>query len=182
MLRNTHAARLVERDMPAATFARVAPLVCCAYGCLAWGTGAHAQSPAAAPSHEQLTREVSDASAAMFKAFNTCDLETFRSAFVESPEFYHDKTGLETSRDGVVAAVKSSICGKVRRELVPGSVEVHPIPQFGAVEIGTHRFYELARGAGAGPVGIAKYVHVWQKTDAGWKLARVISYDHKAAP
>jgi hypothetical protein len=167
--------------MPAATLARVAPLVW-ACGCLAWGTAAHAQSPAAAPSHEELTREVSGASAAMFKAFNTCDLETFRSAFVESPEFYHDKTGLETSRDGVVAAVKTSICGRVRRELVPGSVEVHPIPRFGAVEIGTHRFYELARGAGASPVGIAKYVHVWQKTEAGWKLSRVISYDHTAAP
>jgi len=118
----------------------------------------------------------------MFQAFNMCDLETFRSFFVEAPEFYHDTTGLETSRDGVVAAVKANICGKVRRELVPGSVEVHPIPQFGAVEIGTHRFYELARGVTASPVGVAKYVHVWQKTDAGWKLARVISYDHAAVP
>jgi ketosteroid isomerase-like protein len=167
--------------MPAATFARVARLVC-ACGCLAWAATAHAQSPAVAPSHEELTREVSGASGAVFEAFNACDLETFRSFFVETPEFYHDKTGLETSRDRVVAAVKANICGKIRRELVPGSLEVHPIPQFGAIEIGTHRFYELARGEGASPVGVAKYVHVWQKTDDGWKLARVISYDHKAAP
>ena len=65
---------------------------------------------------------------------------------------------------------------------MPGSVDVHPIPQFGAVESGTHRFYELARGAGASPVGIAKYIHVCQQTEAGWKLARVITYDHTAAP
>ena len=142
---------------------------------------ATAQPSAEAAAAERLTREVSAASAAMFDAFNRCDLEAFRSYLTPGIEFYHDKAGLDTSPDAVVASVKANICGKVRRELVAGSVEVHPIPNFGAIEIGVHQFYEVARGAGAGPVGIAKYVHVWQQTPAGWKVARVISYDHKPA-
>ena len=61
------------------------------------------------------------------------------------------------------------------------SLEVHPIPNHGAVETGVHRFYQVAAGKPDTLVGIAKFVHVWRQTNAGWKLSRVVSYDHKAA-
>lgn len=70
---------------------------------------------------------------------------------------------------------------RVRRELVAGSLEVYPINNYGAVEIGVHRFYETGKGQKEKLVGIAKFVHIWQKKDGEWKISRVISYDHKPA-
>jgi hypothetical protein len=142
---------------------------------------ARAQSPDDATASQELYATIAESDTALFEAFNTCDLARFAAFFVENPEFYHDKTGLETSRQGVVDAVKENICGKVRRELVRDSLEVYPIPNYGAVETGVHRFYEVARGKDAGPVGIAKFLQIWQKTSDGWKVSRVVSYDHRAA-
>ena len=34
-----------------------------------------------------------------------------------------------------------NICGKVSRELVPRTLEVHPIPGYRAVEMGVYRFH-----------------------------------------
>jgi len=148
---------------------------------LLWTGIGHAQSAREASGARELHDAIAQSDTALFESFNTCDLETFAAFFVENPEFYHDRTGLETSKASIVDSIRNNICGKVRRELVAGSLEVHPLPNFGALEIGAHRFYELARGKDAGPVGIAKFVHVWQKTSEGWKVSRVISYDHAPA-
>ena len=59
--------------------------------------------------------------------------------------------------------------------IVPGSLEVHPLPGFGAIEIGTHRFLHPRE---PGNVGQPRFLHIWQNRDGAWKLSRVISYDH----
>ena len=63
------------------------------------------------------------------------------------------------------------------RQLVAGSLEVYPLHGYGAVEIGTHRFYHPGM---EGPAGEAKFVTLWQYKDGAWKVSRVISYDHGA--
>ena len=75
-------------------------------------------------------------------------------------------------------AIKNNICGKVRRELVKGSLEVYPLKGYGAVEIGTHRFYHPGT-QDHDVVGEAKFVQLWQYKDGAWKVSRVISYDHE---
>ena len=76
----------------------------------------------------------------------------------------------------VVDAVKNNICGKVTRELIPGTLEVYPMAKYGAVEIGVHRFHHP--GQTPDVVGEAKFIHLWQYKDGAWKITRVISYDH----
>jgi hypothetical protein len=66
----------------------------------------------------------------------------------DSLEFYHDKGGLMTSKQGILDATKRNICGKVTRELVKGSIEVYPIKDYGAVEIGLHKFHNNQEPAG----------------------------------
>jgi hypothetical protein len=61
------------------------------------------------------------------------------------------------------------------RELVPGSLEVHPVPGFGAIQLGTHRFLHPAEPKN---IGEAKFIHVWRLQNGAWKLARVLSFDH----
>jgi len=66
-------------------------------------------------------------------------MSTQAAVLADSIEFYHDEGGLMTSKKDLLAAIKENICGKVTRVLVQESVEVYPIPGFGAVEIGYHR-------------------------------------------
>ena len=66
----------------------------------------------------------------------------------------------------------------IRRELVKGSLEVYPIKNYGAIEIGIHRFFHTNKGQQEKPSGTYKFIHVWQKKDGQWKISRVISYGH----
>lgn len=133
----------------------------------------HAQSASPSP----LFKTVQALDAKFFNAYNHCDLVTFSSLVADDVEFYHDKTGLSRGRQALVDAVKNNICGKVTRELIPGTLEVYPIANYGAVEIGVHRFHHPGRGV-TEPVGEAKFIHLWQNQNGVWKLTRVISFDH----
>jgi len=136
--------------------------------------------PEAAPPAE-LARTLAALDAQLFDSFNRCELEKFASFFAEGVEFYHDKGGVTLSSKSVVESVKNNICGKMRREVVAESLEAHPIPGFGAMQMGSHLFYELNAKPGSAPVGAARFVHLWQFKDGAWKITRVISYDHGPA-
>jgi len=134
----------------------------------------HAQ---AAPAPDPLFQTIQSLDAKLFDAYNHCDLEKFGSLLADDLEFYHDKSGLSSGRQALVEGVKNNICGKVTRELVPGTLEVYPIANYGAVEIGVHRFHHPKD---TGDVGEAKFIHLWQNKDGVWKITRVISFDHHA--
>jgi len=132
----------------------------------------------------------------LFDAANRCDLDKLASMVEENLEFYHDKAGLMVGRQTFLDSVKNNTCHVMIRELVPGSMEVYPIKDYGAIQVATHRFHHpshekefpgarelgmthfLDPGAKEWPVGEAKFMHIWQLKDGSWKLTRVISYDH----
>jgi hypothetical protein len=136
-----------------------------------------AQDKPKAPADDELFRTVAAHDKAVFDAYNACDLDKLASYFAEDLEFYHDQGGLSRGRQALVDGVKNNICGKVRRELVTGTLEVHPMKNYGAVEMGVHRFHHPGHEATEG-VGEASFVHLWQNTNGAWKITRVISYDH----
>jgi hypothetical protein len=137
----------------------------------------HAQT--VSPVSHPLFKTIQSLDTQLFDAYNRCDLEKFGSLLADDLEFYHDVSGLSRSRQSTVEAVKNNICGKVTRELVPGTLEVYPIANYGAVEIGIHRFHHPGQEH-ALPVGEAKFIHLWQNKDGAWRLTRVISFDHRA--
>ena len=115
-----------------------------------------------------MDRELFDA------AFVDCDQAKFSSLFTDDPEFYHDRTG--ASYGEVVKQLRS--CPRdngVKRTLVAGSLEVYPIKDFGAIQMGRHAFTR----EGEPGAEIAKFVHLWRYSDGKWLLARVMSFDHR---
>lgn len=136
----------------------------------------HAQS-AAAP--DALFKTIQGLDTQLFDAYNLCDLNTMASMVSDDLEFYHDKTGLAVGKQVFIEAIKNNICGKVTRELIPGSLEVYPLANYGAVEIGIHRFHHPGDPTN---IGEAKFIHIWHNTDGKWVITRVISYDHEAVP
>ncbi len=130
-------------------------------------------------SQAELEQTITTLDTALFGAYNKCDLEKFGSLIDENVEFYHDKAGNTFGRAALVEAIKNNICGKVTRELVAGTLQVYPMKGYGALEIGVHRFHNP--GQSNDSLGEASFIHLWQYKDGGWKVSRVISYDHHEA-
>ncbi|MDX2300602.1 MAG: nuclear transport factor 2 family protein [Xanthomonadaceae bacterium] len=124
----------------------------------------------------ELERTLTALDSQLFDAYNRCDLAAFRSMLADDLEFYHDQGGVMRSPDTLTEAVKQNICGKVRRELVPGTLEVDRIAGFGGIEMGNHRFCELDSGH---CVGIARFLHIWKYEHGVWRVSRIISYGHR---
>lgn len=129
------------------------------------------ESPAS--EEKKLVQIITELDSIFFTAYNTCDLETQSQLISEDLEFYHDKGGLSTSKTEMLDALKNNICGKVRRELVDGSIEVSEIPGFGAVQIGMHKFYNNQEPNAISKPG--RFVTLWKKTEQTWQMTRVIS-------
>lgn len=111
-----------------------------------------------------------------FDSYNNCltQLENYSAFYAEDLEFYHDQGGLSTSKSEVVEGTKRNICGKVTRHLVPDSIEVYPIPGFGAVEMGLHYFVNSENPPNE-PRKIGRFVVFWKQESSGWKIAKVVS-------
>ncbi len=114
-----------------------------------------------------------------FAAFNSCDTSKSKTLFTKDLEFYHDAGGL-TNYDENLKSIRyrCNNKAKVRRELVKGSLEVYPIANYGAIEIGLHKFYYTEPGKVEQLDGTFRFVHIWIHKDNEWKISRVISYDH----
>jgi ketosteroid isomerase-like protein len=145
---------------------------------------AGAQPKTDAPAAKELYERIASLDAALFEAYNACDIDKVGMFFTEDLEFYHEKGGLAVTRKSTLDLMKTNLCGensnKVRRELVRGSLEVHPINNYGAVQTGEHRFYLTQKGQKEKLDGIGKFVMLWQKRDGEWKISRVVSFGFRA--
>ncbi len=119
-----------------------------------------------------------------------CHPQEVRAMLADDFEMYHDKGGVVASNADQFMADYARGCAarsgsdvwRSRRELVAESLLVDPVPGFGAIEDGEHRFYERR---GDGPerlAGLAHFTQLWVKDQGGWKLKRVFSFAHRAAP
>ena len=122
---------------------------------------------------------------ALFSTVYSCNPEKNITFFTEDFEFYHDKSGLTKSRKAFMQALEKNFCGeqnqKLRRVVVPGSLKVCRINNYGAVQTGEHRFYVTEKGQPEKLTGEAKFAHLWRLENGQWKISRVLSYDHREA-
>lgn len=113
-------------------------------------------------------------------SFASCDAARANAIFADDVEFYHDEAGLsvgEQVRENTRRLTASCPATRgVVRTVVPGSLRVYPIEGYGAVQMGTHRFDER----GASTSTLAQFVSVWRLQEGRWRLARVLSLDHRA--
>jgi ketosteroid isomerase-like protein len=136
---------------------------------------------AEAPAIEQdeLFKTIARMDAAIFDAFNGHDVDKLMAYFTEDLEFYHDTGGLGTYRQNAEDFKKMfASTPDIRRDLVKESLEVYPIKDYGAMEIGQHRFCHKENGKD--DCGTFGFAMVWRKVGDSWKISRVLSYGHTA--
>jgi hypothetical protein len=136
-----------------------------------------AQEKKVAPTSQELYNEIAKMDTVLFDAFNVKDMAKFKPLFTEDLEWYQDNGGLlsyQTVFTNFENMFKNE--NKLTRQLVKGSLEVHPIKDFGAIEIAIHQFRHIENGKEE--IGTFKFVAIWKKVDTQWKISRMISYDH----
>jgi ketosteroid isomerase-like protein len=120
---------------------------------------------------------IASADRSLFGAFNRGELTKLMSFFAPDLEFYQDNEGVENyaqTRADFAQMFAQPV--RIRRELVPGSLEIFPIKNYGAMEVGRHRFCHVE--GGKQDCGTFRFVHIWRRTSQGWQISRVVSYGH----
>jgi len=127
-----------------------------------------------------LRDEILTADRQLFDAYNTCNVAQFSRSLSSDLEFFHDTTGI-TGHDWMVDALEKRCAERTKyhRSLDEQSVQIFPVPGYGAMEIGTHRFYEKRTDGFEQLDATPGFANVWKKTTDGWKLTRVLSYGHR---
>ena len=129
------------------------------------------------PVDEVLQKEIEALDKAFFDAYNSCDMKTQAHFYSDEIEFFHDKAGLLKDKATLLAATEKNICDKVTRHLIPNSIEVYPIANYGAVEIGYHWFFNKQEPDE--PTKASKFIIFWKKENnteaSGWKITKVVS-------
>lgn len=143
----------------------------------------------AGPGGDTLQTQIAAADTALFSAaFTECNPAKAAALTTPDLEFFHDKDGKSASSRRDFQASLERVCAhteggawSMRRELVPGSLQVFPMHDDRALEMGDHHFYERSGQAAERRTGGGRFIILWRKVDGAWLMERVISYDHTAA-
>ena len=136
---------------------------------------ATAQSYQYQPRDQKLYDTIVHLDSVFFGFYNTCNVNVDKhSAFyADTLEFYHDNGGLSKSKQEVVEGIRKNVCGKVTRELIPGSIEVYWIPGLGAIEMGLHQFRN--KDEPNTPPHPSRFMIFWQYRNKEFKITKVVS-------
>ncbi|SNR15972.1 serine hydrolase [Tenacibaculum jejuense] len=120
------------------------------------------------------------------EGFNKCNFSLLEKYIATDFEFYHDENGIQ-NRTQFFKGFKESICSNTNkkpiRKVVDESLEVFRLKNngetYGAIQKGIHLFYIKETNKEPYLTNIAKFTSLWKIENKQWKLARVLSYDHK---
>jgi len=129
--------------------------------------------PIYTPKNISLQKEIIKMDSIYFNAYNNCNLQKQKEILSNDIEFFHDKGGLSNSKEEIINSIKKNICGKVTRTLLDDSIEVYPIKDYGAVQIGYHKFFNNEEpNQKSIPV---KFIIIWRKQNKSWKMTKIVS-------
>lgn len=118
--------------------------------------------------------------------YNRCVIPVFDSLIGDGFQFYHDEAGFTGSKEAFIAGVREGLCKlgyRAERVLDQGSLAVYPLMKngvlYGAVQMGTHRFYANERDGKRRLTSRARFTNVWVLEAGSWKLKSSLSYDHR---
>jgi len=140
-----------------------------------------AKPPAAG---SDLNQTITELESLFWNSYNNCNVAAMSRYLADDLEFYHDKDGLTLTSKKVIESINKNLFSdknrRLRREAIEETIKVYPLSNYGAIISGEHLFYMNTPKNGEFLDGRAKYTHIWKNTSTGWKLSRILSYDHRA--
>lgn len=141
------------------------------------------------PTGDALWAEIHAVDAELFRLlWKDCEPPEKMAAFLHPDgEFYHGVNGYRNFSTSSIRFIQRRCDGqaqsdeRTRRELVEGSLSVDPVPRFGAIATGEHRFYHTPKGQPEQLISTARFLNLYKREPDGWKVYRVFSYAHLPA-
>jgi hypothetical protein len=104
-------------------------------------------------------------------------------------EMFHDKGGRVATSGADYVQQSADTCKRQSegidflstRKLVPGSLKVYPINNYGAIETGVHEFFAVKKGEPDRLTETGQFTIVWKEENGQWRAARALSFDHVLA-
>lgn len=123
---------------------------------------------------------------ALFDAFNHRNSEAMRPFYATDVEFFHDQVGRTLGQDAVIATFRNKFDGDyverhqlVQRVLINDSLQLFPIPGYGLLEVGKHRFTVSSRESKrVTAVTVGAFLHVIKTLNHAERIELALSYDH----
>lgn len=143
---------------------------------------------AVVPENQELFNLILEKDSLLFQiGFNQIDTSQVAALTSQDFEFYHDEHGVTDTKNAFVNNINGirDLPFKTWRILVKESMEVFPLYKdnsqvlYGAIQNGTHDFYQQNEGEDAQKTNTARFTHLWIIENGDWKLKRVLSYDHQ---
>jgi hypothetical protein len=132
---------------------------------------------ASAQERTSLYKTILHMDSVLFDAFNNHQIGVLQNVFSENVEFYHDRDGMGDYKTTISNFKKMfNSTPSLRRDLIAGTLDIYPLPGYGAVEYGEHRFTLIRDGQTFSSV--YKFTSIWQWKDGQWKVTRMISVGH----
>lgn len=135
--------------------------------------------------HQEVFERLRENDSLLFElGFNQCDTNQLKLLTSNDFEFYHDQSGITNSKPSFLQSI-AGLCQlsyKPTRVLAPNSLEVHILRDngeiYGAIQNGKHLFYGEEENKPIYLTSTADFTHLWIIEEGGWKLKRVLSYNH----
>ena len=139
------------------------------------------------PTGDALYAEIRAVDAEYFRLlWRDCEPPERLAAFLHPDgEFYHDVNGYRKDSTASIRFMQrrcerqAGTGERTRRELVEASFTVDPVPRFGAIATGEHRFYRTPRGEPERLIGTARFLTFYKREPDGWRGYRAFSYMHR---
>jgi hypothetical protein len=125
----------------------------------------------------ELHLTITEMDSLLFAAYNARNLPLMKTFFAKDLEWYQDNGGLLNY--ATVIKNFGNIFKRpyqLTRTLVPGSLQVYPIQNYGAIQTGSHQFRHIENGKEE--VGTFQFMMIWRKEQGKWRITRVVSYGH----
>ena len=106
------------------------------------------------------------------EAYNTCGLNRLRRHFSPLADVYFADRGHSNRIGELIDDARRNVCGKLRRETVPATLEAYPVTNYGAIQVGEQRFCRVDRVQCQGIA--SKFMAVWRFKDGEWRIARLV--------
>jgi hypothetical protein len=138
-------------------------------------------------SQQQLYDKLAELDSMMFAVIYTCDYHKNAQYYTENVEFLHDKAGLMATSRAQLMEISKKFCARIQeiqltRKLLPATLQVFPLENYGAIQMGEHLMYIRSKEKETTTVEKAKFIKIWKYANGNWQVARVISYDHQDVP
>jgi len=139
---------------------------------------------------EGVTKTILEKDSLFWTGYNTCNYDQLGEYIADDVEFYHDKGGITLGKEALVDSIRKNLCSNpnfhTRREAAAGTVKVYLLKKsniiYGAIVSGEHYFFNSYNNKPEKREGFARFMNMWILKDNGWKMSRIISYDHGPAP